>query len=274
MCRKYILASNSETIENHFGAKASGFTNQSPAVVVEPGFESLVITQQSPGELTLSVFGMTPSWAKQPMQFINARAEGDKNPDNDPTFKGSKAIFLKPAFQKPLFSRRCIVVADAFIGWSAAILPKPYLFYLRDHKHPIGFAGLYDTWVNPVNGIQIHSFAIITVAANSLVRSLPSYRMPVILPFGQEAGWLKPTLSLAEILRTLAMQPSKQMNAYPISSKIDQSGPYSKEVLTPQGPRLLSEEQPPALPLQSYYGHKKKPGDNTQTLSDLAHRSF
>ncbi len=58
---------------------------------------------------------MTPTWAKQPLQIINARAEGDKNPANNPAFSGSKAIFLKAAFQKPLFFSRCLVIAIDFI---------------------------------------------------------------------------------------------------------------------------------------------------------------
>lgn len=260
MCKKYILAGSLNSIEEHFGARASSLTEWNPAIVVSPGDESLIITQQDPGQLQLSVFGMTPSWAKSTMQLINARTEGDKNPDNLASFSGSKAIFLKPAFRKPLFSQRCVVIADAFIAWPTGILPKPCLFYLREHKHPLGFAGLCDHWINPANGLQTHSFSIITVAANSLVRGLPASRMPVILPFGQESRWLKPTLSLADILGMLKPYPSGKMNAYPVSGKIDQPGPFTKEILNPTGPRLLSEEQPPPLPRQSYYGHKKKSG--------------
>jgi hypothetical protein len=59
------------------------------------------------------------------------------------------------------------------------------------------------------------------------------------------------------------------MNAYPISNKVEQPGPYNREILTPQGPRLLSEAHPPALPNKSYYGHKKKPSDNTQTMGEM-----
>lgn len=258
MCRKYILASNIEMIEGHFGAKASLPADWHPAIVVSPGEPSLIITQDEPDKYVLSVFGMTPAWAKHPMQLINARTEGDKNPDNDPKFNGSKAIFLKAAFQKPLFKQRCIVIADAFILWSSGILPRPYLFYLREHKHPLGFAGLCDSWINPANGSMLHSFTIITVAANSLVRSLPSARMPVILPYGQETRWLKPNLSLADILGILKHYPSGKMNAYPVHDDIDQPGPCSKEMLNPLGPGLFTEEQPLALPRQSYYGHKKK----------------
>jgi len=268
MPQKYILASCLKTIEAHFGSKASFFFEWNPKIVVCPGDESLIITQQNPDSFTLSVLGMTPSWAKRPMKLINARAEGDKNPDNDPAFKGCRAIFLKPAFQKPLFSQRCIVIADAFIEYASSIFPSPYLCYLREHRHPFGFAGLYDTWVNPANQEQSHSFTIITVASNSLIRGMPASRMPVILSYGRESKWLKPNLSLAEILGMLTTHPSKQMNAYSVSKKIDQPGLYSKEILAPQGPKLLSEEQPIPLPRQSYYGHKKKPSDHTQTLGE------
>ncbi|PKO50431.1 MAG: hypothetical protein CVU27_08645 [Betaproteobacteria bacterium HGW-Betaproteobacteria-20] len=183
MPRKYILASKLETIQAHFGAKAPQMLEWEPGIIVSPGDESLIITQQNPGELMLSSFGMTPAWSKSRMNLINARTEGDKNPENDPAFRGSKAIFLKPAFKKPLFSHRCIVIADAFIEFSNGILPKPYLIHLRDHKHPIGLAGLYDIWKNPSTQALHHTFTIITVVSNSLVHSLPSSRMPVILLF-------------------------------------------------------------------------------------------
>ena len=265
MPSKYILASSMKIIEAHFGSKASKLFEWDPRIVVSSGDESLIITQQSPDVFTLSAFGMTPSWAKRPMQLINARAEGDKNPDNDPTFRGSKAIFLKPAFQKQLFSQRCIVIADAFIENSSGIFPTPYLCYLKEHRHPIGFAGLYDTWVNPVNQEQLHAFTIITVVANSLIRGMQAARMPVILSNGRESKWLKPSLSLAEILGMLTMHPSKEMNAYPISSEVNHPGPFTKAILTPKGPRLLSEVQPPPLPRQSYYGHKKRAEGNILT---------
>lgn len=259
MPRKYILASNLETIEARFGCRAPLHLEWAPAIVVSPGDASLIVTWQKQSELTLSSFGMTPVWAKSSMQLINARAEGDKNPDNNPAFSGSKAIFMKPAFQKPLFSQRCIVIADAFIEWSSGILPKPYLCFLREHRHPIGFAGLYDVWINPVNREQLHSFTIITVAANTLISGLPSSRMPVILPFGQELRWLKPNLSRAEVLNMLQLYPSAKMNAFPVSGNIEQSGPFTKEILMPAGPKLVSEENAPTLSVKSYYGHKKKP---------------
>ncbi|PKP45692.1 MAG: hypothetical protein CVT94_17170, partial [Bacteroidetes bacterium HGW-Bacteroidetes-11] len=83
MPRKYILASSLEAFEIHFGSKFPKTLSWEPPIVVSPGNESLIITQEKPGELTLSVFGLTPAWAKCRMQLINARAEGDKNPENN-----------------------------------------------------------------------------------------------------------------------------------------------------------------------------------------------
>ncbi|MCO5265449.1 MAG: SOS response-associated peptidase [Lentimicrobium sp.] len=260
MLQRYILTGHSEAIAERFGVKASLYAPWEPPVIVIPGHETPIITQQKPTELTLSTFGMTPCRAKNKMLITHARAEGDKNQENSPEFKGSKAIFLKPAFQKPLFSQRCIIVADAFIEQPAGIFTHPYLIYLRQRQHPIGLAGLYDLWINPVNNEPLHSFTMITVAANSLMRSLPAARMPVILPFGQESRWLKPTLSLAEILRFLTKYPSKQMNAYPLSSKVMQAGPFTREILQPTGAKLFTENQSAAIPRSSYYGHRKKNG--------------
>lgn len=118
MCHKFILVSNLTIIEKKFSVIAGTKVEWEPHVIVFPGEETLIITQQNPKQLTLSKFGMTPTWSKQPMSLINARAEGNKNPDNDPLFTGGKSIFMKPAFKRPLVSQRCVVVADAFIEWS------------------------------------------------------------------------------------------------------------------------------------------------------------
>lgn len=72
--------------------------------------------------------------------------------------------------------------------------------------------------------------------------------MPVILSFGQESRWLKPSLTLAEILGMLNKYPSKQTKEYLMNNKLDQPGPHSKEILNPHGIRLLLEEPAPCLP--------------------------
>jgi len=256
MCHKFILVSNLTIIEKKFSVIAGTKVEWEPHVIVFPGEETLIITQQNPKQLTLSKFGMTPTWSKQPMSLINARAEGNKNPDNDPLFTGGKSIFMKPAFKRPLVSQRCVVVADAFIEWSTKT-KKPYLVYLRDKVRPFGMAGLYDVWINPDNKAEIHSFTIITVPGNPLIHELSASRMPVILPKGRERDWLRPSNHLTDILRMLDMYPADKMNAYPICKQIESEGPYSSEILKPIGDRIYSEIGQKFIP-QRHYGHKQK----------------
>ncbi len=259
MCRRFILGSSHTDIEKRFGTRSLPASEPLVPVVVTEGDHSLIITSENPDSYTLSRFGMTPAWARQPIQLINARAEGDKNPDNDPAFRGSRAIFMKPAFKKSLFNRRCLVIADAYLDRLGHPSALPLLVYLKNKRHPLAFAGLYDLWTDPLTREVVHSFAIITTTANSLIRGIPAYRMPVILPFGKETRWLKPDLSLAAVLEMLNPYPAAEMNAYPVSRETEGNGPFSLSILKASGPPLSVEKELPAIKTSSHYAHKKKP---------------
>jgi putative SOS response-associated peptidase YedK len=258
MTKIFILASSLETIEKRFSVVAQSRLEWTRKIVIFPGDETLIITQQNPKELTSSKFGMTPAWAKQPMNLINARAEGNKNPENDPAYSGSKAIFMKPAFKRPLAAQRCIVIADAFVEWS----PKNkqyYLVYIKNTERPFGIAGLYDTWIHPDTRVEYNTFAIVTVPGNPLIHQLSATRMPVIIPKGKETDWLKPSNHLTAILRMLAIFTSEKMNAYPVSKEIEIRGEHHINELNPVGNRVYQETNPKLISQGHYhYGHKQK----------------
>ena len=253
-----ILASSLETIEKRFSVVAHTRLEWTPRIVVFPGDETLIITQQEPKQLTLSAFGMTPAWSKQSLNLINARAEGNKNSENDPAYIGSKAILMKPAFKRPLAARRCIVIADAFVEWSPTN-KLPYLVFIRNNERPFGIAGLYDIWINPDTRAEHHSFAIITVPGNPLIHQLSATRMPVIIPKGKETDWLRPSNHLTTILGMLEIFPSEKMNAYPVSKEIEIPGQHTVKVLKPVGNRVYHETNPKLITQGHYhYGHKQK----------------
>ncbi|NVN96882.1 SOS response-associated peptidase [Candidatus Nomurabacteria bacterium] len=260
--KRFVLGSSIDAIRDYFNVRAIVPKDWTPPIVVSPGDYTLILTQIDPANLMLSSFGLTPSWAKQPMQILHARAEGDKNLGNDPGFRGSKAIFLKPAFQKPLFSQRCIVVADAYIEWSEDDLHAPYLVFLSHQERPIGLAGLYDVWRDLATGDYLHSFSIITVPANSMLRKIGASRMPVILTRGKEVRWLNPANSLSEMLNMLNIFPSKLMNAFPVSEEVAHIGPFNKDILQPKGERLTKVQEKVIISRNGHY-HKKK--------SDVSH---
>ena len=267
MCHKYFIGSSLETLKNRYNVEARGI-DLNTGQIISQGDQSLIITQENPKELILSKFGLTPAWSKKPMQIINARAEGDKNPDNNPAFAGSKAIFLNKACQKPLFFRRCLVIADAFIEWSIAATHQPYLIFLRNHERPFTMAGLYEIWIDPATLEKQHSFTIITVPGNTLMQKLPYTRMPVILEKGREFRWLKPDLSLRGILGQLQIFPSGLMNAYPIDPRIKNSDVNDKQLIKPIGEKLLVEDKqsvPQKTTRNSYHNSLNRHSpDNTQ----------
>jgi len=214
-----------------------------------------VITCEDPHVIQVCKFGMTPYFANKSMNLINARAEGDKNSSNDPGYNGSNAIFLKPAFRKPIQFQRCLVIADAYYEWSHQ--NKPYLMYLQNKKRPFAFAGLYDQWQNPETKETIFSFTIITTPANPLLQSIGVKRMPVILSRSEEMEWIRASNHLSDVLSLLNAYPYEKMNAYPVSEKVNWKCNNDPSMLNPVGEKLLKEVI--TQPLQQRRFHKEKP---------------
>jgi len=242
MCGRYILVQQVEALEKRFNAVFDTPELYTPGYNISPGKLAPVITSEHPEKIQLMRFGLTPFWAKKAMYLFNARTEGDNNKENNPNYKGGKGIAQKPAFRKPIRSQRCLVPADAFIeGTTKERLNKPFLVYLKDKVRPFSFAGIWDTWQDPVSNELMHSFAIITTVANMLIQQLPHHRSPVILSPNQEAKWLRQEAPLADVLRLLKPYDSDLMNAYPIAPKIKSPQADGKDLIKPTGQRILPE---------------------------------
>lgn len=90
MCRKFVLVSNLDKIENRFQVQINQNTIPIPeSFCVAGGARCYVITSENPHEIQVMKFGMTPYWAKTPMDLINARTEDTKNKDDDPYYDGA-----------------------------------------------------------------------------------------------------------------------------------------------------------------------------------------
>ena len=242
MCGRYVLIQTIEILEKRFFAKFSEPTKYVPSYNIAPGNYAPVITNEKPHEFQLFRFGLTPFWSQKSNLFINARAEGDHNTNNDPMFTGAKGIITKPAFRKPIRSQRCLIPADAFIeGPEKEKLNKPYLVYLRNKVRPFAFAGIWDIWKNPESEELIHSFAIITTVANDLIQKIQHHRSPIIISPEAERRWLSNTISLGEVTGMLNPYPAHLMNAYQISPAIKDPKADGPELITAVGERLEKE---------------------------------
>jgi putative SOS response-associated peptidase YedK len=260
MCGRFVLVDKVEVIEKVFNAKLADEASLfSPNYNISVGQKSLVLTDEDPKHIQYFQFGFTPSWAKKQMYLFNARSEGDHNKENDPHFRGAKGIIEKPAFRNSIRSKRCLVIASAFIeGTINEGLDRPYLVHLK--KRPFAFAGIWDSWTNPENKEVIQSFSIITTSANELLQKIPHHRMPVILPDHAYHSWLNQNSTLSQITGLLVQYPSERMNAYPISPDIKSIKNNSKVLLNQLGEKLNPEYEIRSNKTlnEKGFGHRKR----------------
>jgi putative SOS response-associated peptidase YedK len=154
-------------------------------------------------ELHPMIWGLIPSWSNDGKGFINARAE---------------TLEEKPSFSESFRLRRCLIPADGFFEWKRTGREKrPFYFQLNDEL-PFAFAGIWDTWSN--RGDMVNSCAIITTAANELVRELHD-RMPAILLDEFQVAWLDPRTDRAVLTEMLKPFPSLRMKTHPVTCAVN-----------------------------------------------------
>ena len=240
MCGRYVIVSKAEKIEKKFNVTFD--QPLTPNYNVSTGQIAPVITSDNPRRVENLHFGFTPSWAKQKTYIINARAEGDHNKENNPKFTGAKGIITKPFFRKSIRSKRCLVLADAFIeGTTIEKLDNPFLVYLRNKDRPFAMAGIFDEWKDESSNEVYRSFAIITCPPNSLMQKIPHHRMPVILEAKDYNKWLSLNTDLSKITSLLYPYDYKLMNAFPISKEVKKPSNNESSLINPIGERLIKE---------------------------------
>jgi putative SOS response-associated peptidase YedK len=241
MCGRYVAITKVQAIEKRFGVKALNPDEFQPNSNICPGQKAPVITNKDPNVLQQFRFGFSPSWAQKSMMVINARSEGDQNQTNDRNYTGGLGIISKPMFRTAIRSKRCLVIADAFIeGPEQEKLSRPYCVYINQGKRPFAFAGIWDEWVNPQTGEIIPNFAIITTQATEVLAKIGHHRSPVILSEEQEHDWLNQSLPL-ETVCGLLRPFDDEMNAYPISAAIKSPHLHDISLLQPVGERIIKE---------------------------------
>lgn len=255
--KNFLLVSNLETIENKFHFRISDYTQPiQPNYRIGCNDSTYVVTCQNPHEIQTMRFGYTPHWSAKPVDILCARAEGNKNPFDDPCYDGARAIFQNNRFKRSIQTQRCLVFADAFYAQNNQ--NKPYLVYLEDKVRPFAFAGVYDHWLNPLTNQIQSGFAIITTTANELFMKMGVKRMPVILPLGRENDWLKVERPLSKVLAMLNEYSSEKMNAYPVSNQFLDSDVNDKTLLQPIGERLQQIVSPQPVQPRQYWQSKAK----------------
>jgi|SRR6185436_506812 len=183
---------------------------------IAPSQEVVGITQSDDRRnLSLFVWGLIPSWSKEPKGFINARAE---------------TLEDKPSFSESFLQRRCLIPADGFYEWQRSGKTKqPYYFQLAD-EGPFAFAGIWDEWQK--DGVSIASCAIITTKPNQLLTTIHD-RMPVMLSEEAQDAWLRADARPKELMSLLVPYPAAAMKSYPVSQRVNHAQAEDAELVEP-----------------------------------------
>jgi len=196
----------------------------SPRFNVAPSQPVAVVANDGQNHLDFFVWGLIPSWAKDPRignRLINARAE---------------TLAEKPSFRAAFRRRRCLVLADGFYEWRHDPGQKsktPQFIHLKSRR-PFAFAGLWEIW-HASDGSEIRSCTIITTHPNELIETIHN-RMPVILSPEAYPLWLSTEeKDSGELTPLLLPYPADLMAAYPVSRLVNSPHNDSPEIILPVG---------------------------------------
>ncbi len=221
MCGRYSFILEDEMIKERFGVTVRSAIYKA-RYNCAPTQNLAVISNESPGELSLYRWGLVPFWAKDPAignKLINARAE---------------TILEKPAFKNSFKSKRCLVLSDGFYEWKRDARKTPFRITRRDGS-AFAMAGIWDKWIDH-KGEELRSFAILTTHPNSLMEKIHD-RMPVILDRVTEKRWIEAP-SQEELIEMLKPLESSALIAYPVSTLVNSPRYDSPEIMKPAGEPL------------------------------------
>lgn len=160
MCGRFTLR-DIQQIQDEYGLSIKANFNVSPSQDV------LVLTDREGGSTQPETmrWHYSPTWAKEPMNLINARSE---------------TLREKPSFR---MAERCLIIADGWYEWLREGESKqPYYFHMCNKV--FNFAGIYTEY----QGVK--GCAIITKEANEKLSKI-HHRMPVMLKSNEGRDWLK-----------------------------------------------------------------------------------
>lgn len=226
MCGRFAITGDLDFYAEYFGVDQVLADPLEKSWNVAPTDPVYVIAERE-GNRKLSVmnWGLVPHWAKDTRSiYINARSE---------------TVDTTAAFRDSFARKRCLIPADGFYEWEAPEDGRTPHWVYRADGHPMVFAGIWASRLDPETETWQRTCSILTTEARGVITSIHD-RMPVSLSPSVWEAWLDRDLTDPQAARGLlqTMQPVDIME-HVVSRKVNS--------VENDGPELLERSDPETL---------------------------
>ncbi len=224
MCGRFSITGDLDFYAEYFGVDDIATERLEPNWNVAPTDPVYVISERDDVRLLGSMqWGLVPHWAKDTRSIhINARLE---------------TAATTAAFRESFSRRRCLIPADGFYEWEAKEAGRSPHWVYRADGHPMVFAGIWASRLDPETDIWNRTCSIITTEAKGVISPIHD-RMPVSLVRDVWDAWLDRDLRDPNLVAGLveAIDPDEIME-HPVSSRVNSvknNGPELQERAEPE----------------------------------------
>ncbi len=226
MCGRFSITGDLDFYAEYFGVDEIVTDPLDKSWNVAPTDPVYVIAERDGARQLGSMrWGLVPHWAKDAKTIhINARSE---------------TVATTPAFRDSFASRRCLIPADGFYEWEPPESGRTPHWVYRADGHPMVFAGIWASRLDPEDGQWQRTCSILTTEANGVISSIHD-RMPVSLVPDVWDAWLDRDLRDPEAVRSLirTIDPDSIME-HIVSSRVNTVRNNAPELREPSQPETL-----------------------------------
>lgn len=208
VCGRFSITGDLDFYAEYFGVDEVATEPLEPSWNVAPTDPVYVISERDHKKLLGSMaWGLVPHWAKDTRSIhINARSE---------------TIDTNGIFRESFSRRRCLIPADGFYEWEPKDRGRAPHWIYRADGHPMVFAGIWASRLDPETDQWERTCSIITMAAAGVITPIHD-RMPISLESAVWDAWLDRDLVDIETARGLLhpMDPDLMME-HRVSSRVN-----------------------------------------------------
>lgn len=221
MCDRYSFFGTVDMLNDSFGIESMDSEPIENFNISPSQFVPVVLSDEDRIQLKHFHWGLIPSWANDATiggLMINARDD---------------SLPVMPCFKHPFRCQRCLIPANGYFDWSSEKGRKQPFFITGKNDKLLGFAGLWEQWMDAAGENKIESFTIITTDAIPAVAHL-SGRMPVILTKEAHQAWLDPDYQDCEgLTKILKTETNGNLKFHEVSNDVNSPMNNSPELVHP-----------------------------------------